>query len=139
MFFKEYTLFGSTVVGKEILTTVDFKLETKIYDYVKRIFQKDQWKYLRVDTQNQIGFPDVLLLKEATYWQIEAKLLKKKQLKDIASDLRWEYGQLAYFKRALTLNLNYMLAVAKKDRIIFFKGVSNERQCPDYPYPIRCI
>lgn len=111
-----------------------FSNEKKLTDYLKKLTQKAGWKYLRVDTANQMGFPDILLLKQKTYWQIEAKILRKKQLVSLEDDIKWQYGQIGYMKRALTLNLNYMLVVAKDNSIVFIKGDHNDTKCSCYPH-----
>lgn len=132
-FLEEYAFMGDAVVGKIVPTTAVFKLEKAIYSFIKKRAQNANWKYLRVDTKDQIGFPDILLLRGNIYWQIEAKLLKKKKLTTIEDDLDWQFGQLAYMKRALTLNTNYLLAVAKDSNIIFIKRKSDERHFANYP------
>jgi hypothetical protein len=133
-------LFDSPLVCKVVQTSGEFPLESKVYAYLKTLTRQDHWKFLRVDTTDQKGFPDILLLKQRTYWQIEAKLLKKKQLVSLEDDLHWQFGQVGYMKRALTLNLNYMLVVAKDTSIAFIKGDSNDRtKYVDYPHFVRCL
>lgn len=136
MFSTGYKLFNFTLVGETLRTKVKFKKESDIYKFLRPKVRKLGWKYLRVDTTNQIGFPDVLLLKEKEYWQLEAKLLKKKELLNLEDDLKWQYGQIAYMTTALSRNLNYILVVAKETTITFIKGDHNV-QCPDYPDFIR--
>ena len=117
MFKDSYIFFGKTVACRVIDTNKQFKLETATYDYIKKRYKT--WKYLKVDTLNQIGFPDVLLLNGYQYLLIEAKLLKKKQLNSIEDDLKFEFGQLPFMKNALRLGLAYMLVVAKNNKIAF--------------------
>lgn len=61
----------------------------------------------------------MLLLKGDSYLMIEGKRLKKKQLNSIEDDLTYQFGQLAFMKRALTLDLCYMLAVGKGSKIAY--------------------
>lgn len=131
---------GSVVECVVLQTATEFNKEVKVTDFIKRVSQKSGWKCLKIDTTGQIGFPDNLLLKRATYWQIEAKLLKKKKLVSIEDDLRYQFGQIAYMKRAFTLGLNYMLVVGKGHKIAFIKGTSNHAtKCSDYPDFVRQI
>lgn len=134
MFSDSYSFFNDTVTCLSKQVTVKFPLETTLTTYIKKISRKARWKYVKVDTVNQIGFPDILLLRQADYWQIEAKILRKKALTSIEDDLRWKFGQIGYMKNALTRNLNYILIVAKNSHIAFIKGASNEQIiCKDYP------
>ena len=140
MFETDYIFKETAVVCLAKRTTVVFSKESNIYSYLKRLSQNAGWKFLRVDTTNQMGFPDILLLKGNTYWQIEAKLLKKKKLVTIEDDLKFQFGQLAYMKRALTLNLNYALVVAKDTTIAFITGATNEEtKRSDYTNIIRFL
>lgn len=139
MFLSSYTFFNSTVVCRTFDTAVEFDKETKIYTFLKNRASKLNWHYSRIDTDGQIGFPDILLLKKSTYWQIEAKLLKKKSLKNIQDDLRWQFGQLAYMKQALTLGLNYMLVVSKNNTIAFIMQGGLNNDITDYPDFVRLL
>lgn len=96
-----------------------FKLENDSYSYIKHVFQAKGWKYHRIDTVNAQGFPDILLLKGPIYLSIESKRLKKKQLNSIENDLKWQFGQLGYMKRSLSLELNYILSVVKDNHIAY--------------------
>ena len=121
MFKPAYKFFGHELQCAVIHTTKTFKLEVKdMYPYLKSMFSK--WKWHRIDTTNQIGFPDILLLRGGSYILIEAKILKKKQLNSIENDLVFQPGQLPFMKRSLTLRLDYILAVAKDNQIAFIKG-----------------
>lgn len=113
-------------------STSDLDLETGVYEEIKRRANKFGWRYLRVDTTDQKGFPDILLLRKGEYWLIEGKLLKKKKLSSISDDIHWQFGQQAVMKRSITLNLNYMLAVGKGREVAFIKGESNDGRS-DYP------
>ena len=137
-FQDQYTLLNSVAECRVISSATEFSLEKQLTNFLSRLTRKAGWKYLRIDTTDQQGFPDILLLKRDTYWQIEAKLLKKKRLVSLENDLRYEFGQVAYMKRAFTLGLNYMLVVSKGSKIAFIKGIPpNETQCSDYPDFIR--
>jgi len=141
MFAEEYLFLENTVVTcKSLRVTTRFLKEDKMYEYINKIASKERWKVLRIDTTRKMGFPDLLLLRGPKYWQIEAKLLKKKNLISIEDDLHWQFGQLAYMQRALTINLNYILTVAKDNTIAFIKGVENETtKRADYPDFIKLI
>ena len=126
MFREQYLFLESTVVTCKILqVTTRFLKETQIYEYLQTQATTHNWKFLRTDTTNQMGFPDILLLRGEVYWQIEAKLLKKKRLEVIEDDLYWQFGQIAYMQRALKINLNYILVVAKENTIAFIKGAND--------------
>ena len=140
MFKSWYKLLDKDVVVCDtIQTTTSFPKESDLTDYLGKTMRKAGWKYLRVDTVNQMGFPDILLLKGTHYWQIEAKILRKKRLVSLEDDLKWQFGQIGYFKRALSLNLNYMLIVAKDNTVAYIKGENNVQQCFDYPNFIKLI
>ena len=133
MFESWYKLLDKDVVVCDVIqTATSFPKESNLTDYLGKVTRKAGWKYLRVDTVNQMGFPDILLLKGSDYWQIEAKILRKKKLVSLEDDLKWQFGQIGYFKRALSLNLNYMLVVAKGNNIAYIKGENNVQQCFNY-------
>lgn len=137
-FQKQYVCLDAVVVCEVLHTTTAFSKERDIYKIIQRLSQAAGWKFIRVDTESQMGFPDVLLLKKDTYWQIEAKQLKNKKLVSLEDNLQWEFGQIAYMTRSIALGLNYMLAVSKGNQLAFIKGVSNDkRECSDYPDFIR--
>lgn len=119
MIFKEnYIFFGHSVDCLTIQTNTTFKLEVHdMYPWIKNKF--NTWKFERIDTVNQIGFPDILILKKEQYCLMEAKILKKKALNSIEDDLTYQFGQLAFMKRSLTLGLSYMLVVGKGNLISF--------------------
>lgn len=121
MFKPTYNFFGHELDCTVRHTSKAFKLEVKdMYPWLKIAFSK--WKWHRIDTVNQIGFPDILLLQGGRYRLIEAKILKKKQLNTIEDDLVFQPGQIPFMKRSLTLNLDYILVVAKDNQIAFIKG-----------------
>jgi len=122
-----------------VQTTSDFVLETDSYTYLNKTAKTFGWKCIRVDTVGQQGFPDILMLRKNEYWLIEAKLLKKKSLCSIADDLTWQFGQLAFAKRALTLGLNYMIVVVKHRTIAYIKGAPNAESITHYPDFVRLV
>jgi hypothetical protein len=125
-FKQSYIFFGHSVDCLTIETNTTFKLEVPdMYPYLKKYC--NTWKFQRIDTTNQIGFPDILLLKKGDYVLMEAKILKKKQLNSIEDDLKFEFGQIAFMKRSLTLGLSYILVVAKGNLISFI----GDRVCLD--------
>lgn len=115
MFNKTYNFFGHELVCKDYETSSWFKLETDGYKCIKKTFS--DFKYHRIDTVDQKGFPDILLLKGSEYLLIEGKRLKKKKLVKLEDDLTWQYGQLGFAKRAFTLGLTYMIFVVKNNHI----------------------
>lgn len=119
MIFKpNYIFFGRSVDCLTIETNSTFKLEvTDMYPWLKKRF--NTWKFQRIDTTNQIGFPDIILLKKDNYVLMEAKILKKKSLNSIEDDLVYQFGQLAFMQRSLTLGLSYILVVGKGKYISF--------------------
>lgn len=138
MFADKYICLNSVVVCKVVQTATEFLREDKIYEVIKRLSRNDGWAYRRVDTTNQMGFPDILLLKGQTYWQIEAKILKKKELVSIEDDLTWQFGQLGYLQTSVSKGLNYMLAVGKGSKLAFIKGENSvNTKCASYPNFIR--
>ena len=134
MFRNSYQFFGETVTCLSRQVTVNFTNETKLTDYLKKISRKNFWKYTKVDTIDQAGFPDILLLRQDEYWQIEAKILRRKKLVSLKDNLKWQFGQIGYMTNALTRNLNYLLIVAKNSHVAFIKGASNDKTMrKDYP------
>ena len=122
MILKEYNFLGEKIYCKSIITKLEFSYEFEIYSLIKRTATKAGYRYIRIDTQGQQGFPDILLLKGQKYIQIEAKFLRRKQLNSIVDDLKWQFGQIAYMKRSFMNNENYILAVAKDHMLWFFTG-----------------
>lgn len=138
MFQPTYNFFNETVTCRASQVTVNFHRESKVVHWIIDRANKQGWKCIPIETEDKRGFPDLLLLRAKEYWQIEVKHLKKKQLITIQDDLRWQKGQLPYMKRALTLDLNYMLAVGKDNQIAFIKGENNAKRS-DYPDYTRLI
>lgn len=118
-------LMGARLNLIRLTTNLEFSIEDKGVAWLRDRARLGGWKFHKIDTINQMGFPDVLLLKGVDYWLIECKRLKKKALNNLADDLAWQPGQLSYFKRSLTLNLNYVLTVFKNNEVIIFTGENN--------------
>ena len=81
MFEKEYSFFGLLLTCTTVQVSSAFKQETDTYDHIRPIAQKKLWRYHRIDTTGQFGFPDILLLKQTNFWLLECKILRKKKLK----------------------------------------------------------
>jgi hypothetical protein len=120
IFQPNYSFFGNNVRCVVVETNKRFKLEVPdVYPWVKEYYKG--WKFLRTETPDQRGMPDLLLLQGDKYLMIEAKVLKQKKLVKLEDNLTWQFGQIAFMKRALTLGLSYKLVVAK-DNLIAFIG-----------------
>jgi len=117
IFQREYRLFDNVVNTHIIHTDYKFIKETQCYDFINRY--TPYCKTIRVDTTDQKGFPDQIILNGDEYLMIESKLLKRKKLVDLKDNLEWQYGQLAFFKRCLTTSRCYLLCVAKDNYIAF--------------------
>lgn len=113
MFNTRYSLLGVDLVCDILHTKSTFRLEKDSYDFLKRITTNAGYKYSRIETIGQDGFPDVLIMKQDEYCMIEAKRLKKKRLVRLEDDLEWQFGQIGFAVRALTTGLNYVLVVCK--------------------------
>ena len=125
VFQLNYDLFGQHVVCTTVQAPEPFKLEVDMYRFIKKHVVKEGYMFLRIDTTDQRGYPDITLFREQEYQLIEAKLLKKNQLESIADDLRFEFGQLAFAVRALSLGLNYTLAVGRGRQLAIIQGIDN--------------
>lgn len=125
VFQEEYFSFGKKLVCNIVQASSPFALEKDIYSFIKKYAQKDGWKFMRVDTVDQIGMPDIVLLKGDQYNLIEGKQLKKKKLSVIEDDLNFEFGQLAFAARSLSLRINYTLAVSKGNQLALIQGEYN--------------
>lgn len=118
-------MFETELTCKSSQVSSVFKLESDSYRHIKRTSSKAGWKFIRVDTVNKIGFPDILLLKKEEYWLIEVKRLKRKKLISIADNLEFQFGQLAFMQRAFTLKLKYLLCVVKDNSIAIIGDKEN--------------
>lgn len=98
-------------------TNCHFKTETRSYIYLKQLFKG--WKFNRIDTQRQQGFPDCLILKEDRYLLLECKQLKRKKLVSLEDNLTWQFGQLSFAERAFEHRLTYLITVAKGNEMAF--------------------
>jgi len=121
VFEQNYKLFNSVLACDVFKVGTDFKKETQVYEFLTKHFSALGWKCARVETVDQDGFPDMLLLSKHSYLLIEAKLLHKDKLENIKDDLVWQFGQLATFARALTLELKYILVVGKHNQLAYIK------------------
>lgn len=119
MFKETYQFFGEELVCHVLTTNSFFAQEKDSYTYMRSLTTKAGYKYLRIDTTGQIGFPDILILKEKDYCLIEAKRLDNKKLVVLEDNLKWQYGQVAFAVRSFTLNLSYVLAVCKENKLAF--------------------
>jgi len=119
MFKLKYELFGEHLITISFDTDYSFIKEAQTYDYIKN--RLPYWKVERIDTTDQRGFPDLLCKRGPLYMQIECKLLKKKKLYELKQDLEWQFGQIAYLKKALARGEPSVICVAK-DKTIAFIG-----------------
>ena len=117
MFKDTYNFFGQDLICIRRKVNKTFVVESDVDHFIKKIFKG--WKYIKVDTVNQIGFPDNLLMKDSRYILIESKMLKKKELNVLEDDLKWQPGQLPFMKQALMLGLSYKLVVAKGNTLAY--------------------
>ena len=126
VFQSTYQLLGMELACNIVQVPTPFKLEKDTYTYIRSRSVENGWKFLRIDTIDQIGYPDISIFREDTYNLIECKLLRKKQLASIEDDLHFEFGQLQFAVRAIKLNLNYTLAVGKGNQLAFIQGHYNK-------------
>jgi len=119
MFEESYTMLGIELAVKEVTVGSFFRLESDIYNYLKRTTTSGGYKYQRMETVDQDGFPDVLLFKQEEYCLIEAKRLQKKFLASLEDDLKWQFGQIGFAVRCFTLNMDYLLVVGKANKLAF--------------------
>lgn len=116
---KTFSLFGSTLKALVLPYKGGAKKESALYTLMKDKAEKLCWTFVRVETKDQQGFPDMLLLKGPSFWLIEAKKLYKKNLYSIKDDLHWQYGQLGFLATAVTQKMPYCLLVGAKDHILY--------------------
>lgn len=137
MFLPTYNLFGAELTTRVSVVGSSFKVEQDSYAYFKKIASAKGWRCLRVETSGQDGFPDILLIRKQEYWLMEVKRLKKAKLRVIEDDLEWQFGQLAFAKRSLTKENNYLLAVVKGNNVAYIKGVYDVQSTVSYPDFVR--
>lgn len=109
---------GMRVACAEVQATRPFTLESQVYDYLKKCFNKQGYKFIRVDTTNQIGFPDCVCLRQAEYCLIEAKMLKTKKLVRVLDNVAWQPGQIPFMLKALLTKQCYLLIIAKDSTLL---------------------
>ena len=90
-----------------------------IYKHVKQ--RMTGWRFQRIDTTDQRGFPDLFLTKGSQYIQAEAKLQKVVTLKDL-KQLSWEPGQLAYALKSMMNNEPYLILTGRGTILTFIYG-----------------
>ncbi len=112
-----YEFFSLRVACVELQAARSFSLETKVYTYLKRQFNENGYKFIRVDTTNQIGFPDCVCLKGSEYVLVEAKMLKTTTLTRLTTNVEWQAGQIPFMLKALLTKMNYLLIIAKDNRL----------------------
>lgn len=117
MFNEQYTLFGLELVCWQFETSSSFPLERDAYAYIKRLSSANKYRYIRVETIGQDGFPDILMLQGTEYLLNEIKRLKKKRLVSIEDDLEWQFGQLGFAVRSMTMGMSYVLSVCKESKL----------------------
>lgn len=134
MFEDAYEVFGDKWRCVTTRRRTTFKSEAASYKYLDAIASANGWVVKRVETKLQQGFPDMLLLRGDEYWLIECKKLKKNALQSVPDDLHWQFGQLAFLKRAYDKRLNYMLSVVRDREIAHLIGAYHgERNSSGYP------
>ena len=139
-FLPEYTIFGLKVVATVFDTKRFFNEEKKLTTHLKRASSKSGWRFLKVDTDVQIGFPDVLLLKKERFWLIESKILKKKNLIKLEDDLKWQPIQISFMVDALRRKLNYSLFVGFKKQLCVIQGdYLNDNNSANHPDSFGCV
>ena len=117
IFQDSYIIFDKDVNCCVLPVSKPIRLETAVYKFIKEHFIG--WDCRRMETPDQDGFPDVLLMKGKEYILIEAKVLKKKKLVSVADDIKYEFGQLAFMARSFTKGRPYLLAVGKGTQVAF--------------------
>ncbi len=122
-----YEIMGKRVACRELQATRSFSLEHEVYPCLKRHANTAGWKFIRVDTQGQQGFPDCLLLKGKEYWLVEVKMLKTKKLKNPLDNVTWQPGQIPFMLQALQRKHRYLLVIAKADKLLILGEENNVR------------
>jgi len=129
-----YEVMGLRVACAEVQVTRPFSLEKQVYVYLKRVFNKAGWKFIRVDTQGQQGFPDCLCLRGSKYVLIEAKMLKTKKLTNVLDNMVFQPGQIPFMLQALIKKQSYLLIVAKDNKLLIIGDNYYVRSMSYYPY-----
>ena len=118
---RTYDVFGVCYACTEAHARTTFDREFDVYPRLKEAFESCGWLFNRVETAQKDGFPDIIVAKGDDYFFVEVKMLHKRVLKDIAEDLKWQFGQLAFLKKADMRGVHYLLVVAKEDRLFFIR------------------
>lgn len=128
---------NQVVACAEVQATTWFKLEHSVYPYIGKMFKRAGYTFHRIDTVNQIGFPDCLCIRESDYFLIEVKLLKTNKLTDLLTNLKWQPGQIPFMLNALRNNQKYLLVVAKGDKLLIIGAKTNVWTMLSYSHNIR--
>ena len=121
MFLANYTIFEDEYVCTIVQSKSVFNKEMAVYPKLKTVFEKDGWLFNRVETGGKDGIPDIFIAKGDDYYFIEVKMLHKKALKNVADDLKWQFGQLAFLKKAAMKKIHYILLVVKESTCCFIR------------------
>ena len=113
-----YEVMGKRLACFELQANRSFKLESEVYSYLKRVMNTLRYKFIRVDTNNQIGFPDCLCLKGSEYILIEAKMLKTKKLTSVLDNVTFQPGQIPFLLQAVLKKQCYLLIVARDNKLL---------------------
>ena len=132
MFKLEYNVLGSDLQGVIVPCKSLISRESDFYPCLKKESEDQGWFYNRVETTDQRGFPDILVLRGEEYWLIEVKRLHKSKLVVIEDDLSWQFGQIAFLKTCYRLRINYLLIVATSDEALVLKGAYTDEHT-NYP------
>ena len=66
-FNTNYTLIGSAVVCSYGRITAELRLEKDIHPIIKRWANASGWNFYRLETEDQMGFPDIMILRGSEY------------------------------------------------------------------------
>lgn len=134
-----YDIMGTEVACAELQAARSFKLEKETYPYLKSQSATHGWKFIRVDTTSQQGFPDCLLLKQDNYWLVEVKMLKTKKLTRPLDNVTWQSGQIAFMLQALLRKQNYLLIIVKDNKFMILGDHTNVRTMLNNTNVARCL
>lgn len=109
---------GLRVACVELQATRNFSVEDEVYPYIKQVVNANAYKFMRIDTTNQIGMPDCLCLRGPEYSLIEVKRLKTNKLVSVLDNVTWQPGQIPFMLQALLKKQSYLLIIAKDNRLL---------------------